>query len=163
MKTCPYCGATTTDDVLVCQNCGRPAESAPSQAQPTYSQQPYAQQPYAQQPYAQQPYTQQPYAQQPYAQQPYAQAPNQQYQPQYGQPYNRDSRGSRPLVIFALCFSFIAPVIGLILSAIGLNNFHEPNNRGICKASLIISIVRIALVALLVIISYATDGFPSVA
>ncbi len=138
MKTCPYCGATITDDVLVCQNCGRPAESAPSQAQPTYSQQPYAQQPYAQ-------------------------APTQQYQPQYGQPYNRDSRGSRPLVIFALCFSFIAPVIGLILSAIGLNNFHEPNNRGICKAALIISIVRIALVALLVIISYATDGFPSVA
>ena len=153
MKTCPYCGATMTDDTLICPNCGRPADGAPSQAQPTYDQQPYAQQPYSQQPYAQQPYTQQPYAQQPYAQ-----APNQQYQPPYGQPYYPAAPESNGLAIAALILAFVEPIIGIILGAVGLNKLHEPKNRSMCKAGLIISIVRIVLAVILVILAFAGAG-----
>jgi len=159
MKTCPYCGATMTDDTLICPNCGRPADSAPSQAQPTYDQQPYAQQPYSQQPYSQQPYSQQPYSQQPYAQQPYTQAPNQQYQPPYGQPYYPAVPESNGLAIAALILAFVEPIIGIILGAVGLNKLHEPKNRSMCKAGLIISIVRIVLAVILFTLAFVGSGF----
>ncbi|MBQ3888952.1 MAG: hypothetical protein II738_04295 [Clostridia bacterium] len=147
MKTCPYCGATMTDETLICPNCGRPADGAPSQTQPPYDQQPYAQQSYSQ-----------PANQQPYAQQPYAQAPNQQYQPPYGQPYYPTAPENQTLAVLALVFSFVEPIIGIILGAVGLNKLHEPKNRSMCKAGLIISIVRIVLAVILVILAFAGAG-----
>ena len=144
MKTCPYCGATMTDDTLICPNCGRPTDGNPS---------------YAQQPYDQQPYAQQPYAQQPYAQQPYAQAPNQQYQPPYGQPYYPAAPESNGLAIAALILAFVEPIIGIILGAVGLSKLHEPKNRSMCKAGLIISIVRIVLAVILFTLAFVGSGF----
>ena len=156
MKSCPYCGATMTDDVLICPNCGRPADGSPAYSQPPYEPQP-AQQPYSQP--ANQPY-QQPY-QQPYGQQPYAQPVNQQYQPPYGQPYYPTAPENSVMAVLALIFAFVEPIIGIILGAIGLSKLHEPKNRTMCKAGVIISIVRIVLVIILMIIAFAGAGMNS--
>ncbi len=143
---CTRCGNQMDKNSVFCPVCGTRADiDDPTAQQQTYSQQSYPQQQQYQQPYSQQPYQQsyqQPYAQQPYQQQsPYQQSAYQTPKPK---------EESAALVVCALVFAFIIPLVGLILGIIGLVKYKR-NYRGMCVAATVISAVLIAISLAIVI------------
>ena len=127
---CSKCGQQLPDGSTHCTACG--TSFLPPQPQMQYPQQPQT-------------------PQQPYYPQTMQAPPQYQPQPQYQPPYNNVQRGPEPesgnmnaLSIVAFVMSFVASIVGIILSAIALGQHKSDitlKGRGFAKAGLIISII----------------------
>ena len=149
---CTNCGKQIADGVNNCPFCGTVLGAAPApQQQPAYQQ---PQQPTYEQP--QQPVYQQPVYQPPVYQAPVYQTPI--YQPPVDTPPAEGSGNMNALSIVAFIMSFVASVVGIILSAIALKKHNADitlKGRGFAKAGLIISIITTSIYVFYFLIIFA--------
>jgi hypothetical protein len=107
------------DDPWAPQPGGTPPSGSDPAGPPSYGQ-PYGQNPSGPPAYGQQPYGQQPYGQQPYG---YPTAPG-------GSPYGPPQTGWNGFAIAGFVCAFLCSILGIIFSAIALNQIGKSGQRG---------------------------------